>query len=222
MIEDQLKELQNLLSQYQVSLGPLLQNVRKYVKDASDTLSVTSDTGWVSNASEGIPKMRFHLDYLVFGYYTNEGQSYQNKSRSNPLDIELYDVIVGSDLTKEYAPPWSKEEPVLVHERENVVNIVMSPFTAVLGTASGFNCFCENTFYKLDFEEFRMVRIRYPHDPSEIDPFWVKGIVIPKTYPQENCSKLCKEIKSNGFGLNVNHYVSSGIGISENCSVDIH
>ncbi len=212
MAEEQLKEVQDLLDQYHLSASPLLQVLRSFVADDSDNESVNSDHSQISNTGEGGQKKRFHLDYLVFGYHVNQGQNYQNKLRDNHLDIELREIVFGSSSTSEYAPPWSREEPLLVHVQEKVVNIVMSPFTTVLGTASGFNCFCKDTFHKLDFKESRLVRVRCPLNPSRIEPYWVKGIVIPKEYPDGNCIKICRKIKSNRLQQDPSHFVTSGIG----------
>ncbi len=97
----------------------------------------------------------------------------------------------------------------------------MSPFTAVLGTASGFDCFCDENLNKLEFKEFRMVRVRCPCDSSKIEVFWAKGIVIPKKYPDGDSIKLCKKIESPRLESNATHYVSSGIGIRIDCIIEL-
>ncbi len=204
--EGQLREVRDLLDRYHVSSSISLQVLKSYLTDDNGSQSI--DGIHTSNSKiKGQRKTGFHLDYLVFGYYVNKRQNYQNENRDNPLHNELYDIIIENQSIDKYAHPWSKDEPILIDEREQHVNVVMSPFTAVLGTVSGFDCFCEGTFYKKDFNETRIVQICSPHNPTKIEIYLVKVVVVPRTYPNWNCINLCKKIESDRFQNDASHYV---------------
>lgn len=113
--------------------------------------------------------------------------------------------------------PWCDDEKAAYVQTFNSwAQVLLPPYTDVVGFCSGTQAFIENSMEQFIFA--RSCSVFLPGEQIGTVYNGATGIIFPKSY-QSSCRVICRAICSFVHPPPSNHYLSAGISLSNNCHV---